>query len=88
MVSAPRLQAQQGELKSMKNSVLRYILNISTKKTPIKSIDIVKQCLRGEQKMFLHLLPEIQEILSDVSTEHMFILKFKSHSYRKCFIFF
>lgn len=66
---APRLQAQQGELKSMKNSMIRYILNVSSKKTPIKSIDIVKQCLRGEQKMFLHLLSDVQDILSDVSSE-------------------
>ena len=69
MVAAPRLQAQQGELKSMKNSMIRYILNVSSKKTPIKSIDIVKQCLRGEQKMFQHLLPDVQDILSDVSSK-------------------
>lgn len=79
MAPPPRLHAQQGELKSMKNSMIRYILNNSSKKTPIKSIDIVKQCLRGEQKMFLHLLPEIQDILSDVSSEFsfFFLLYFK-----------
>lgn len=76
MVPAPRLQAQQGELKSMKNAIIRYILNVSSKKTPIKSIDIVKQCLRGEQKMFLHLLPEVQDILSDVSLILCYFLHF------------
>ncbi|XP_031619107.1 non-structural maintenance of chromosomes element 3 homolog [Contarinia nasturtii] len=65
---APRGQAQtqQGELKSMKNSMIRYILNMSSKKTPIKSADIVRKCLQGEQKMFVRLLPEVQDILSDV----------------------
>lgn len=82
MVPPPRLQAQQGELKSMKNSMIRYILN-SSKKTPIKSIDIVKQCLKGEQKMFLHLLPEIQDILSDVSSELSFFINFQLYSDRR-----
>lgn len=67
MVTTARLHAQQGELKSMKNAMVRYILNVSSKKIPFKSIDIVKQCLRGEQKTFLQLFPEVQEMLDDVS---------------------
>lgn len=64
------MQAQQGELKSLKNAMIRYILNMASKKTPIKSIDIIKTCMRGEQKLFLKLFPEVQEILSDVSGKH------------------
>lgn len=66
---APRQQAktQQSEMKSLKNSMLRYILNMSSKKGPIKSAEIVRKCLHGEQKTFLQLLPQVQEILSDVS---------------------
>lgn len=67
MTTSARSQAQHGELKSMKNSMIRYILNVASKKTPFKSIDIVKQCLQGEQKMFVQLLPEVEDMLSDVS---------------------
>lgn len=67
MVTTSRLHAEAGEMKSMKNSMVRYFLNASVKKTAIKSGDIVKQCLRGEHKWFPILLPEIQEILSEVS---------------------
>lgn len=61
------LRAHGGELKAMKNAMIRYILNVAPKKTPFKSIDIVKQCLRGEKKWFIQLLPEVQEALNDVS---------------------
>lgn len=67
MVTAAHSRVQQDELKSMKNSMIRYILNVSSKKTPFKSADIVKHCLKGEQKMFVHLLPEVEDMLSDVS---------------------
>lgn len=66
---------KESEIKSLKNTMIRYILNMVSKKTPIKSIDIVKLCLRGEQKTFAQLLPQVQEILSDVSTAflHFFL---------------
>lgn len=58
---------QPGERKAMKNAIIKYILSTTAKKLPFKNIDIVKQCLRGEQKWFIHLYPEIEETLSDVS---------------------
>lgn len=67
MVTQGELRVQAGELKAMKNAMIRYILNVAPKKTPFKGIDIVKQCLRGDQKWFLKLLPEVKEALNDVS---------------------
>lgn len=62
------LRAQVGEKHAMKNAMIRFILNAAVKKTPFKSIDIVKQCLNNEQKWFANLLPEVEEALVDVST--------------------
>lgn len=56
-----------GEVRGMKNAMIRYILNAASKKTPFKSIDIVKQCLRNEQKWYFQLWPQVQEDLNDVS---------------------
>lgn len=69
MCAHGELRAQAGEVKAMKNAMIRYILNVAPKKTPFKSIDIVKQCLRGEQKWFVQLFPEVQEALNDVSIQ-------------------
>lgn len=80
MVTNGGLTFQAGEEKSMKNSMIRYILNVSTKKTPIKSGDIVKQCLRGEHKWFQHLFPEVEAILIDVSNI-LDIWQFNSSTY-------
>lgn len=67
MTAQGELTARAGELKAMKNAIIRYILSIAPKKTAFKSIDIVKQCLRGEQKWFTQLLPDVQDALNDVS---------------------
>lgn len=67
MCAHGELRAQVGEKRAMKNAMIRYILNAAMKKTPIKSIDIVRQCLKGEQKWFVNLLPEVEEALNDVS---------------------
>lgn len=69
MVTQGELRAQAGEIKAMKNAMIRYILNVAPKKTPFKGNDIVKQCLRSEPKWFVKLLPEVQETLNDVSKE-------------------
>lgn len=61
------VRGQIGEKHAMKNAMIRYLLNAATKKTPIKSNDIVKQCLCNEQKWFVQLLPEVTEALRDVS---------------------
>lgn len=60
-------RAQTGEKRAMKNAMIRYILNTASKKLPFKSADIVKNCLRSEQKWFAQLLPEVDEELNDVS---------------------
>lgn len=60
-------RTQVGEKRAMKNAMIRFILNVATRKIPFKSNDIVKQCLRSEPKWFAQLLPEVQETLSDVS---------------------
>lgn len=76
MCAHGELQAQVGEKRAMKNAMIRYILNVVTKKTPIKSIDIVKQCLQNEQKWFAKLLPEVEEALNDVSTIFNYLISF------------
>lgn len=68
MCASGTLRAQVGEKRAMKNAMIRYILNAAMKKTPFKSIDIVKQCLNNEQKWFVNLLPEVEEALVDVSS--------------------
>lgn len=67
MCAHTEIRAQVGEKRALKNAMIRYILNAAVKKQPIKSIDIVKQCLKNEQKWFAKLLPEVEEALSEVS---------------------
>lgn len=67
MCGRGELRGQVGERRAMKNAMIRYFLNAAPKKTPIKSHDIVKHHLNGEQKWFVELLPEVQETLNDVS---------------------
>lgn len=56
----------QHDLQMFKTATFKYILNQSVKKTPIKSADIVKHCLRGETKLFERVFPTVCEKLTDV----------------------
>lgn len=76
MCAPGRLQAQVGEKRAMKNAMIRYILNAAYKKTPIKSNEIVKQCLNNEQKWFVNLLPEVEDALMNVSNFRLYFVSF------------
>lgn len=88
MCAYGEMRAQVGEKRAMKNAMIRYMLNAATKKTAIKSIDIVKQCLKNEQKWFAQLLPEVEEALNEVSVIFVSFQTYFSHlcsNFRFCF---
>lgn len=87
-MSAGELRGQIGEKHAMKNAMIRYLLNAASKKLPIKSNDIVKQCLRNEQKWFVQLLPEVKDTLADVSDFKLFRITFFRRIFPKIFFRF
>lgn len=52
-------------------TTVKFILNHSANKHPIKRSDIVKECTNGDAKMFQQILSVVQNHLKSVSTERL-----------------
>lgn len=67
MESDEDTDAQNGEAQEMAICVVRYMLNQSQSKVPIKKTDIVTNCLRGKTKMFNSVYEMASNALRKVS---------------------
>lgn len=59
-------QLRADEKKKLISNTVNYILNGAAKFTPIKTADIIKNCLRNEKKHFDAIYSEAELVLANV----------------------